>query len=102
MNTDDSVTRLKGNGRPVNGLHSRLLLLAELRSVDFVVPFEEDTPLKLIEEIKPDILVKGGDYDMKSIVGADFVISHGGKIEIVPLVEDSSTTGIIKALKRLE
>lgn len=102
MNTDDSVSRLKGNGRPVNGLNSRMSILAELRSVDFVVPFEEDTPLKLIEEIKPDILVKGGDYDKESVVGADFVISHGGRIEIVPLIDGFSTTSIINVLKRME
>lgn len=102
VNTDASVTRLKGSGRPVAELQARMALLAELRSVDFVVPFDEDTPLRLIEEIKPDILVKGGDYDAESVVGADTVISCGGRVEIVSLLEDFSTTGIIDALKRLE
>ena len=102
INTDDSVTRLKGSGRPVNDLQSRLVLMAELRSVDFVIPFDEDTPLQLIEEVKPDILVKGGDYEVGSVVGGDIVISRGGRVEIVPILEDYSTTGIINALERLD
>ncbi|MEN8209636.1 MAG: D-glycero-beta-D-manno-heptose 1-phosphate adenylyltransferase [Candidatus Fermentibacteria bacterium] len=102
VNTDASVTRLKGSGRPVNDLRSRMALLAELRSVDYVVPFEEDTPLKLIKEIKPDILVKGGDYEVRSVVGADVVISRGGRVEIVSILEGFSTTGIIDALKHLK
>lgn len=102
MNTDASATRLKGSGRPVVELQSRMALLAELRSVDYVVPFKEDTPLKLIEEIKPDILVKGGDYEVGSVAGADIVISGGGRVEIVPLLEEFSTTRIIDALEHLE
>ncbi len=102
VNTDASVTRLKGSGRPVVDLQARMELLAELRSVDFVVPFDEDTPLKLIGEIKPDVLVKGGDYDAGSVVGADTVVSFGGRVEIVSLLKEFSTTGIIDALKRLE
>ena len=78
-----------------------MVLLAELRSVDYVVPFDEDTPLKLIEEIKPDILVKGGDYEVGSVVGADIVISRGGRVEIVPLLEEFSATVIINDLERL-
>ncbi|RKZ07940.1 D-glycero-beta-D-manno-heptose 1-phosphate adenylyltransferase [Candidatus Fermentibacteria bacterium] len=102
VNTDASVTRLKGSGRPVVDLQARMALLAELRSVDFVVPFDEDTPLKLIEEIKPDVLVKGGDYEAGSVVGADAVISGGGRVEIVSLLKEFSTTGIIDALNSLE
>ncbi len=102
VNTDSSVARFKGSDRPVNDLLSRMRLLAELRSVDYVVPFDEDTPLQLIEEIKPDILVKGGDYEAGTVAGADFVISRGGRVEIVPLFEEYSTTGIISALNRLE
>jgi D-beta-D-heptose 7-phosphate kinase/D-beta-D-heptose 1-phosphate adenosyltransferase len=79
-----------------------MALLVELRSVDYVVPFDEDTPLELIEEIKPDVLVKGGDYEVGSVVGADTVISCGGRIEIVTLLEEYSTTGIIDTLKHLE
>ncbi|MCK5117549.1 MAG: D-glycero-beta-D-manno-heptose 1-phosphate adenylyltransferase [Candidatus Aegiribacteria sp.] len=102
INTDASVTRFKGSGRPVNDLQSRMALLAEFRSVDYVVPFDEDTPLQLIEELKPHILVKGGDYELGSVVGADLVISCGGRVEIVPLLDEFSTTGIIDTLKRLE
>lgn len=102
INTDDSVTRLKGTDRPVNRLNSRMALLAEMRSVDFVVPFDEDTPLKLIEKIKPDILVKGEDYEVKSVVGADYVISGGGRVEIVPLLKGFSTTDLISILNSIE
>ncbi len=98
VNTDDSVVRLKGSSRPVNDLHSRIAVLSEMRSVDFIVPFDEDTPLKLIEEIEPDILVKGGDYSAESIAGADFVTSNGGRIEIVPLLEGFSSTAVIDIL----
>lgn len=102
VNTDSSVSRFKGSGRPVNDLQSRMMLLAELRSVDYVVPFDEDTPLQLITEIKPDILVKGGDYEVGSVVGADSVISGGGRVKIVPLLKGYSTTGIISVLDRIE
>ena len=101
VNTDASVTRLKGSGRPVKDLQSRMAILEELRSVDYVVPFDEDTPLKLIEELKPQILVKGGDYEVGSVVGADLVISCGGRVEIVSLLEEFSTTGIIDAMQSL-
>ncbi len=67
-----------------------------------MVPFDEDTPLQLIEEIKPDVLVKGGDYEVGSVVGADLVISCGGRVEIVPLLKEFSTTGIINAIDCLE
>ena len=70
--------------------------------MDYVVPFDEDTPLQLIEEVKPDILVKGGDYEVGSVVGGDLVISCGGRVEIVPLLEDFSTTDIINSLDRLD
>lgn len=101
INTDGSVTRLKGTDRPVNRLNSRISILVEMRSVDFVVPFDEDTPLKLIEEIKPDILVKGGDYEVKSVVGADYVISGGGRVEIIPLLKGFSTSDIISTLNSI-
>ncbi|MCK5064805.1 MAG: D-glycero-beta-D-manno-heptose 1-phosphate adenylyltransferase [Candidatus Fermentibacteraceae bacterium] len=100
VNTDDSVSRLKGHDRPFLKLEARVQLLLELRSVNFVVPFDEDTPLKLIERIIPDVLVKGGDYTPDSVVGADFVKSHGGRVEIIPLMKGFSSTAIIKALDR--
>lgn len=98
VNTDDSIFRLKGPGRPFLTLSARTQLLLELRSVDYVIPFDEDTPIKAIMRIVPEILVKGGDYTIDSVVGAEFVISHGGRVEIVPLLKGYSTTAIIDSL----
>lgn len=100
LNSDDSVRRLKGAERPVNDEHSRALLLAALEAVDYVTIFEEDTPYNLICQVKPDILVKGGDYVLDNIVGADFVRQHGGQVCTIPLVEGFSTTSIIDHLKQ--
>ena len=100
LNSDDSVRRLKGPERPINDEHSRALLLAALEAVDYVTIFEEDTPYNLICQVKPDILVKGGDYVLDNIVGADFVRQHGGQVCTIPLVEGFSTTSIIDHLKQ--
>ena len=99
LNSDESVKRLKGQQRPINHQDSRALLLASLLMVDVVVIFEEDTPLQLINAIKPDVLVKGGDYAIEEIVGAKEVIEQGGRVVINPLVDGYSTTGIIETLK---
>ena len=99
LNSDDSVKRLKGQHRPVNNQDSRALLMASLLMVDVVVIFEEDTPLQLINAIKPDVLVKGGDYTMDQIVGAKEVIEKGGRVVVNPLVDGYSTTAIIEKLK---
>ncbi len=96
LNSDSSVSRLKGPGRPINDEESRALKLAALDYVDYVVLFSEDTPEKLIHTIKPNILIKGGDYDGDTIVGSAFVKKSGGKVEIIPLLEGYSTTNIIK------
>ncbi len=101
LNADASVKRLKGESRPVNSEHSRALVLASLLMVDAVVIFEEDTPLELIKLIKPDVLVKGGDYTIETIVGAKEVIANNGKVEIVPLEAGFSTTGTIEKMKNL-
>ena len=101
VNSDASVKRLKGNSRPINNEYSRSLILASLMVVDAVVIFEEDTPLNLIKNIMPDVLVKGGDYTAETIVGAREVISKGGKIEIIPLEDGFSTTGIIEKMKKV-
>jgi rfaE bifunctional protein nucleotidyltransferase chain/domain len=101
VNSDASVKRLKGNSRPINNEYSRSLILASLIMVDAVVIFEEDTPLNLIKNILPDVLAKGGDYTPETIVGAMEVISNGGKIEIIPLEEGFSTTGIIEKMKKV-
>ncbi len=99
VNADASVKRLKGDSRPVNKQESRALILASLLMVDAVVIFEEDTPLELIKMIKPDVLVKGGDYTIETIVGAKETLANKGKVEIVPLEEGFSTTGTIAKMK---
>jgi D-beta-D-heptose 7-phosphate kinase/D-beta-D-heptose 1-phosphate adenosyltransferase len=104
VNTDASVRRLKGPGRPVNPLEHRMGLLASLRAVDWVVAFDgsvdasgcrSDTPLDIIRKVGPDVLVKGGDYRMEEIVGAQEVLAAGGEVRILPLVAGQSTTGLI-------
>ena len=95
LNTDASVKRLKGEGRPVNDQEARALVLASLACVDAVVLFDEDTPLELIKKVRPDVLVKGADYKLEEIVGHDLVTGYGGNVVTIPLVEGYSTTGII-------
>jgi D-beta-D-heptose 7-phosphate kinase/D-beta-D-heptose 1-phosphate adenosyltransferase len=99
INSDSSVKRLKGSDRPVNNEGSRTLLMASLVMVDAVILFNEDTPLKLISTLLPDVLVKGGDYTLAEIVGSSEVIANGGEVKIVPLLEGFSTTGIIEKMK---
>jgi len=97
LNSDASVKRLKGEGRPVQDETSRALVLASLRFVDAVILFDEDTPKELIEFVEPDVLVKGGDYTEETIVGADFVKARGGEVVTIPLVEGYSTTEILNS-----
>lgn len=99
LNSDASVSRLKGPSRPISHQESRAWVLAAFSFVDYVVVFGEDTPLLLIEAISPDILVKGGDYDRSNVVGADFVESHGGRLELIPLVPGQSTTNLVNRMK---
>lgn len=99
INDDASVTRIKGKSRPINDLFARSSMLAALAFVDAVISFSEDTPLNLIRSVLPDILVKGDDYEIKDIVGAQEVIDHGGRVETIPLVAGYSTTGLIEKLK---
>jgi len=98
LNSDASVRRLKGKGRPINKQSDRRTVLLGLSSVDYVVIFTEDTPRKLIEELRPDILVKGADYKINKIVGADFVNSYGGIVRRIKLTPGRSTSRIIKKL----
>ena len=100
VNSDSSVKRLKGNSRPINAEASRALILSALVMVDAVIIFEEDTPLELIKFIKPNVLVKGGDYTLDTIVGAKEVIANNGEVKIIPLEEGFSTTGIIKSISQ--
>lgn len=99
VNSDASVKRLKGDERPVNTLEDRMTVLIALGCVDYVVAFEDDTPLHVIEALSPDVLVKGGDYTRDTVVGADHVEEHGGKVAIIPLLEGRSTTAIINRAK---
>ena len=101
LNTDDSVKRLKGPGRPVTNEQDRAFQVASLLCVDAVCLFDEDTPEELIKLLKPDVLVKGGDYTVDKIVGADFVQNAGGRVEIIPFVTGYSTTSIIDRIKGL-
>jgi len=101
INSDASTKRLKGNERPINGENSRALLLANLLMVDAVIVFEEDTPHALISAILPDVLVKGGDYTIDQIVGAQEVLANGGRVAINPIVEGFSTTRIVEKMKEL-
>jgi rfaE bifunctional protein nucleotidyltransferase chain/domain len=98
INSDASVKKLKGESRPVNHQQSRALLLASLIMVDAVVIFDEETPLELIKKIRPDVLVKGGDYTIDTIVGSNEVFATGGRVEIIPIEEGFSTTGIIEKI----
>lgn len=100
INTDDSVSRLKGPKRPLTEQYARARLLAALAFVDAVVYFDEDTPLKVIEQLAPDVLVKGNDYLAENIVGADFVIGHGGRVATIQLVEGYSTTSLVDKIKK--
>jgi D-beta-D-heptose 7-phosphate kinase/D-beta-D-heptose 1-phosphate adenosyltransferase len=100
INSDASVKRLKGPERPINSTESRALVMANLVLVDAVVVFEEDTPYELITTLLPDVLVKGGDYTIETIVGAREVIANGGQVIINPIVDGFSTTNIIEKIKK--
>ena len=100
LNTDSSVSRLKGPSRPVNTLADRMTVVAALRCVDCVVSFDEDTPERIIGEIKPDIHVKGGDYNVESLPESKIVHSYGGQVVIVPLLEGRSSSNVIDKLNQ--
>ena len=98
INSDASVRRIKGEKRPILPQQMRAYLLDNLKPVDYVVIFEEDTPLELIKAIKPDVLVKGADWDLERIVGADFVLSYGGRVERIAFSFDISTSNVIERI----
>ena len=98
VNDDDSIRRLKGNDRPINPVEDRMSLLASLASVDFVVPFSDDTPCDLLTKLKPDILVKGGDYTLDEVVGGDLVLANQGQIKVLSLQQGRSTTQTIDTI----
>ncbi len=101
MNSDRSVRKIKGTNRPIIEEEDRAIVLGAIQVVDFVSIFDEPTPLKLIEAIQPDVLVKGADWNEDEIVGADFVKAHGGSVERIELVEGKGTSGIIDRIIRL-
>jgi D-beta-D-heptose 7-phosphate kinase/D-beta-D-heptose 1-phosphate adenosyltransferase len=99
VNSDASVSKLKGPSRPIQNEQDRLYILAGLESVDAVILFSEDTPEKLIKNLLPNVLVKGGDYQINEIVGHDIVLSNGGLVTTIPFVEGKSTTNIVKKMQ---
>ncbi|MCF7912630.1 MAG: D-glycero-beta-D-manno-heptose 1-phosphate adenylyltransferase [Candidatus Cloacimonetes bacterium] len=100
LNNDDSVKRLKGSNRPVNREIDRAIVLSALADIDYVVIFTEDTPYNLIKTLKPDILVKGGDWEIDQIVGSEIVIANGGKVLSLHYYQGYSTTGIIERMDK--
>jgi len=100
VNDDASVSRLKGPGRPINSVDRRMAVLAGLGAVDWVISFAEGTPENLLREVKPDVLVKGGDYGIDQVVGADIVNGYGGTVKVLGLVENSSTTAIVEKIRK--
>ena len=100
LNTDGSVRQLKGPNRPINSELSRARMLAALAFVDLVITFDEETPLELIKKVKPDILIKGKDYSIENIVGAEFVLGNGGEVKTIEILEGYSTTEIINKIKK--
>ncbi len=99
INGDASVTRLKGEGRPINPVDRRMAVLAGLEAVDWVVSFDEDTPEDLIRAIKPDVLVKGGDYSLEQVVGAPIVHEYGGEVKVLAFLDNCSTTAIVEKIR---
>ena len=98
VNSDSSVKRIKGDNRPVNNENDRAFVLLNLKPVDYVVIFEEDTPYNLIKAIQPNVLVKGGDWKVKDIVGSDIVLDRGGQVFSLKFIDNYSTTAIIKKI----
>jgi D-beta-D-heptose 7-phosphate kinase/D-beta-D-heptose 1-phosphate adenosyltransferase len=96
LNGDDSVRRLKGEGRPIQDVHARADVLAALEAVDLVAVFDEDTPLELITRLRPTVLVKGGDYRKDEVVGREVVEANGGEVVLIDLVPGHSTTDIVR------
>ena len=100
VNGDESIRRLKGPGRPINPLERRMAVLAALEAVDWVVAFDTDTPEPLLDSIKPDVLVKGGDYSVDQVVGHEFVKGYGGEVKVLDFIDDISTTKIVERIRK--
>ena len=100
LNSDNSVKKIKGPSRPINSLEDRALVLLALKSVDYVVSFDDETPLNLIKKVMPDILVKGGDYRIEEIVGHKEVIENGGLVKSLPFYKGYSSTQLINQIEK--
>jgi D-beta-D-heptose 7-phosphate kinase/D-beta-D-heptose 1-phosphate adenosyltransferase len=98
INSDESIRRIKGKARPILNEKDRLSIIAALASVDYVISFNQNTPLKIIKALKPDVLIKGSDWNIQTIVGADFVLSYGGRVSTVKFIPGRSTTNLIKTI----
>lgn len=101
VNSDDSLRRLKGEGRPIVNQDDRMKILAALESVDFVISFEEDDPASMVKRLNPDVIVKGSDWKEDEVIGGEYVKKMGGKVVTIPLCEGYSTTSLIEKIKRL-
>lgn len=101
INDDESVCRLKGAGRPINPVERRMAVLAGLEAVDWVVSFPEDTPESLLESLRPEVLVKGGDYDLDQVVGGDYVKAYGGEVKVLEFLDNCSTSAIVEKMKEV-
>lgn len=101
INSDESIKKIKQQNRPINKLLDRMIVLNSIKYVDYVVPFNEETPENLIKIIKPDVLTKGGDWNKKDVVGSAFVKSYGGRTVIIPYIKGKSTTNTIKRIRDL-
>jgi D-beta-D-heptose 7-phosphate kinase/D-beta-D-heptose 1-phosphate adenosyltransferase len=99
LNSDAGIRKLKGSKRPVNPLEARVRVLSGLQAVQYVVVFDEETPLRLIQELRPDVLVKGSDYHREEVVGADLVESYGGQVYLAPIRPGYSTTGLLEKMR---
>lgn len=99
INSDESVSRLKGPGRPINPVERRMAVLSGLEAVDWVLYFDEDTPERLLEQVRPDVLVKGGDYGIDGVVGGEFVSSYGGEVRVLSFLDNCSTTAIVEKIQ---
>ncbi len=99
INSDESVSRLKGPGRPINPVERRMAVLSGLEAVDWVLYFDEDTPERLLEQVRPDVLVKGGDYGIEGVVGGEFVRSYGGEVKVLSFLDNCSTTAIVEKIQ---
>jgi len=102
LNSDNSIKIIKGPDRPINSQHDRAVVLGGLEAVDYVTIFDEPTPLRLIQQVRPDVLVKGADWAQKGVVGREFVESYGGKVALAPLVDGKSSTATIEKVKALD